>query len=93
MPPILVEKPTEIVAAGEPPKQIREYIGRVNTRTDAPVLRTWSVRQGGANQGKLQISTNTPWSCEECCTLNIRWVLLKLPRPSRHCTARRMGSV
>jgi len=35
MPPILIEKPTEILAAGHPPKQIREYIGRINGRIDA----------------------------------------------------------
>ena len=35
MPPIVVEKPTQIVAVGQPPKQIREFIGRVNSRTDA----------------------------------------------------------
>lgn len=29
----LIEKPTQIQAAGNPPKQILEYIGRVNTGT------------------------------------------------------------
>jgi mannose-6-phosphate isomerase-like protein (cupin superfamily) len=33
--PILIPKPTEIEAAGNKPKVIREYIGRVNTRTSA----------------------------------------------------------
>lgn len=29
--PRLIPKPTTIVAAGTPPKQIREYVGRVNS--------------------------------------------------------------
>ncbi|MEO8501600.1 MAG: cupin domain-containing protein [Vicinamibacteria bacterium] len=33
--PRLIEKPTQIEAAGHPPKIIREYIGRVNSRTSA----------------------------------------------------------
>jgi mannose-6-phosphate isomerase-like protein (cupin superfamily) len=31
----LIEAPTRIVAAGEPPKRIEEFIGRVNSATDA----------------------------------------------------------
>lgn len=30
--PQLIEKPTRIEAAGEPPKLIREFVGRVNTQ-------------------------------------------------------------
>ena len=33
--PTLISKPTEITAAGNKPKLIREYIGRVNSQTDA----------------------------------------------------------
>jgi mannose-6-phosphate isomerase-like protein (cupin superfamily) len=33
--PELVPRPTEITAVGNKPKLIREYVGRVNTRTDA----------------------------------------------------------
>ena len=33
--PILIPKPTEIKAVGNKPKIIREYIGRVNSKTDA----------------------------------------------------------
>ncbi len=33
--PTLISKPTEITAAGNRPKLIREYIGRVNSQTDA----------------------------------------------------------
>ena len=33
--PRLISKPTQIEAAGEPPKIIREYIGRVNSGTSA----------------------------------------------------------
>lgn len=32
--PELVPRPTEITAAGNKPKLIREYVGRVNTRTE-----------------------------------------------------------
>jgi mannose-6-phosphate isomerase-like protein (cupin superfamily) len=31
--PTLVAKPTRITAAGNKPKEIREYVGRVNTKT------------------------------------------------------------
>ena len=33
--PTHIEKPTQIEAAGHPPKIIREYVGRVNSRTEA----------------------------------------------------------
>lgn len=33
--PKLIEKPTQIEAPGQPPKIIREYIGRVNSGTSA----------------------------------------------------------
>jgi quercetin dioxygenase-like cupin family protein len=33
--PRIIESPTEVEAAGEPPKTIREYVGRVNTSTAA----------------------------------------------------------
>lgn len=33
--PILIEKPTRIAAAGNQPKLIDEYIGRVNSQTEA----------------------------------------------------------
>ena len=33
--PRLIAKPTQIEAAGEPPKIIREYVGRVNSGTSA----------------------------------------------------------
>lgn len=32
--PQLISVPTRIAAAGNPPKRIEEYIGRVNTKTD-----------------------------------------------------------
>jgi uncharacterized cupin superfamily protein len=31
----LIETPTMIAAAGNPPKQVAEYVGRLNTRTEA----------------------------------------------------------
>ncbi len=33
--PTLIEKPTQVHAEGQPPKIIREYIGRVNSKTSA----------------------------------------------------------
>lgn len=33
--PILIKTPTVIAASGNKPKEIREYIGRVNSRTNA----------------------------------------------------------
>ncbi len=33
--PLLIEKPTQISAAGNKPKLIREHVGRVNTKTSA----------------------------------------------------------
>ena len=33
--PTLISTPTQITAAGNKPKLIREYIGRVNSKTEA----------------------------------------------------------
>jgi hypothetical protein len=33
--PTHITRPSRIAAAGDPPKQIEEFIGRVNTSTDA----------------------------------------------------------
>jgi mannose-6-phosphate isomerase-like protein (cupin superfamily) len=33
--PVLIERPTRIVAAGNKPKAIDEYVGRVNSKTEA----------------------------------------------------------
>jgi len=33
--PILIEKPSVVAAAGNKPKVIEEYVGRVNSKTDA----------------------------------------------------------
>ncbi|QDU38890.1 Cupin domain protein [Maioricimonas rarisocia] len=32
--PVLIESPTIVQAAGNKPKEIREYVGRVNSKTD-----------------------------------------------------------
>ena len=33
--PVLIQEPAVITAAGEPPKRIEEYVGRVNSGTEA----------------------------------------------------------
>jgi mannose-6-phosphate isomerase-like protein (cupin superfamily) len=52
MPPILIEKPTEILAAGHPPKRIREYIGRVNSCTDVLSIAHMTSPPGWSEPGQ-----------------------------------------
>lgn len=46
--PTLISKPTTIQAAGEPPKQIDEYIGRVNSGTASVSVAYMRSPQGWA---------------------------------------------
>jgi quercetin dioxygenase-like cupin family protein len=48
----LIEKPTEVEAAGRPPKRIREYVGAVNTgQRDVSIARMSSL-QGWREPGQ-----------------------------------------
>lgn len=48
----LIENPTVIRAAGEPPKQIEEFIGRVNSQTDAVSIARMKSPEGWAEPGQ-----------------------------------------
>ena len=47
-----IEKPTKIEAAGQPPKTIEEFIGRVNSRTDEVSLARMVSPQGWSEPGQ-----------------------------------------
>ncbi len=48
----LIEKPTIIRAAGSPPKQIEEFIGRVNSQTDGVSIARMTSPTGWAEPGQ-----------------------------------------
>ena len=49
---IFIEKPTLIQAAGNKPKQIREYIGRVNSKTAAASIAHMASPSGWVEPGQ-----------------------------------------
>ncbi|HEY4259637.1 MAG TPA: cupin [Schlesneria sp.] len=50
--PTLIAAPTQITAAGNKPKLIREYIGRVNSKTDALSVAHMSSPAGWVEPGQ-----------------------------------------
>lgn len=50
--PTLIERPTEIAAAGTKPKIIREYIGRVNSKTGELSVAHMQSPQGWVEPGQ-----------------------------------------
>jgi mannose-6-phosphate isomerase-like protein (cupin superfamily) len=50
--PILISKPTEIKAVGNKPKLIREYIGRINSKTDAVSIAHMKSPSGWVEPGQ-----------------------------------------
>ena len=48
----LIQKPTRIEAAGEPPKLIEEFIGRVNSRTEAVSIARMKSPSGWSEPGQ-----------------------------------------
>lgn len=50
--PTLIPSPTQITAAGNKPKLIREYIGRVNSRTDAASVAHMQSPSGWVEPGQ-----------------------------------------
>ena len=50
--PKLIEKPTQIEAPGQPPKIIREYIGRVSSKTAAASVARMSSPEGWVEPGQ-----------------------------------------
>lgn len=50
--PTLVEKPTRITAAGNKPKEIREYVGRVNSGTGAVSVAHMTSPEGWVEPGQ-----------------------------------------
>jgi mannose-6-phosphate isomerase-like protein (cupin superfamily) len=50
--PTLIEQPTQIAAAGNKPKVIREYVGRVNTQTGAVSIARMSSPGGWIEPGQ-----------------------------------------
>jgi hypothetical protein len=52
MPPTLISQPTRIVAAGDKPKLIDEYIGRVNSKTAGVSVAHMRSPQGWVEPGQ-----------------------------------------
>ena len=50
--PILIEKPTIITAAGNKPKRIAEYVGRVNSGTEAVSIAHMTSPSGWVEPGQ-----------------------------------------
>lgn len=50
--PQLIDKPTQIAAAGNKPKIIREFVGRVNSKTDALSVAHMQSPQGWVEPGQ-----------------------------------------
>lgn len=50
--PTLISQPTQITAAGNKPKIIREYIGRVNSKTDAVSVANMTSPSGWVEPGQ-----------------------------------------
>ncbi len=50
--PTLIDKPTRITAAGNKPKLIDEYVGRVNSRTDAASVAHMRSPEGWVEPGQ-----------------------------------------
>ena len=50
--PRLIASPTVVTAAGEPPKLIREFVGRVNTGTDGLSIAHMKSPQGWSEPGQ-----------------------------------------
>jgi mannose-6-phosphate isomerase-like protein (cupin superfamily) len=50
--PILITEPQRVAAAGEPPKLIDEYVGRVRTGTDAVSVAHMRSPQGWSEPGQ-----------------------------------------
>lgn len=48
----LIERPTVLRAAGEPPKQIEEFVGRVNSTTEALSIARMKSPEGWAENGQ-----------------------------------------
>jgi len=52
MPPVCVPTPSRVVAAGEPPKQIEELVGLVNTGTEAVSIAMMTSPAGWEEPGQ-----------------------------------------
>ena len=63
-----IQKPTIVEAAGQPPKSIEEFIGRVNSGTAAVSIARMRSPGGWSEPGKPRNSTNTRSSFEAACT-------------------------
>jgi len=50
--PTLIDKPTQVAAAGNKPKIIREFVGRVNTKTQAVSIAHMQSPRGWVEPGQ-----------------------------------------
>lgn len=57
----LIDKPTVIQSAGNLPKRIEEFVGRVNSGTEAISIAHMTSPGGWLEPGQLRSLTNTHW--------------------------------
>jgi hypothetical protein len=69
--PTLIGAPTRVEAAGNKPKLIDEYVGRVNTRSETVSIAHMRSREAGRNPDRCRSSMNLRWFCAECYELKI----------------------
>ena len=59
--PTLIQEPTRVKAAGNKPKLIDEFVGRVNSETDSVSVAHMRSPEGWLEPGQTPSSTNTRW--------------------------------
>jgi len=65
--PRLVEQPTRITAAGNKPKQIEEFAGRMNSGHDGVSVARMKSTGGWSNRGSGPSSRKSPWCSQAGC--------------------------
>lgn len=65
--PTLIAKPTVIQAAGNKPKLIEEFVGRVNSKTEIASVAKMKSSAGWAEPGQTPSLMNSPSCCAARC--------------------------
>ena len=69
--PTYIAKPTRFEAAGNKPKLIDEFVGRVNSATSQTSIAHCAAPADGGNPAKPRSSTSLRSYCAACCAWNI----------------------
>lgn len=76
--PILIEKPTVIEAAGNKPKIIREYVGRVNSKTSEVSVAHMQSPSGWVEPGQTPEFDEMTLVLKGCLTVTSKQGVLKV---------------